>query len=88
MVYAIVTLQKSGNSSHKLFFCTKAPRESALDYRNCADDAIREYGKEDIRYLPPATCSAETLKYHTMKARLSDRWKNTMYEAVKALNGW
>lgn len=25
-----------------------------LDYRNCADDAIREYGKEDIRYLPSA----------------------------------
>ena len=54
VVYAIVTLPKSGNGSRRLFFCTKAPEEIALDYRDCADDAIREYGKEDIRYLPLA----------------------------------
>lgn len=54
VVYAIVTLPKSGNGSRRLFFCTKAPEEITLDYRNCADDAIREYGKEDIRYLPLA----------------------------------
>ena len=51
MVYAIVTLPKSGNGSRRLLFCTKTPEEITLDYRDCADDAIREYGKEDIRYL-------------------------------------
>ena len=54
VVYAIVTLPKSGNGSRRLFFCTRNPEEIALDYENCADDAIREYGKEDIRYLPLA----------------------------------
>lgn len=55
VVYAIVTLPKNGNGSRRLFFCTKNPEEIALDYKNCADDAIREYGKEDVRYLP-LTC--------------------------------
>jgi len=45
VVYAIVTLPKSGNGSRRLFFCTKNPEDIALDYKNCADDAIREYGK-------------------------------------------
>ena len=54
VIYAIVTLPKSGNGSRRLFFCTKNPEDIALDYKNCADDAIREYGKEDIRYLPLA----------------------------------
>lgn len=54
VVYAIVTLPKSGKGSRRLFLCTKDPKETGLDYKNCADDAIREYGKEDIRYLPLA----------------------------------
>lgn len=41
VVYAIVTLPKSRNGSRRLFFCTKAPKEIALDYRNGADEAIR-----------------------------------------------
>lgn len=54
VVYAIVTLPRSGNGSRRLFFCTKDPEDIVLDYDSCADDAIRGYGKEDIRYLPPA----------------------------------
>lgn len=29
----------------------KEPKEIGLAYRDCADDAICEYGKEDIRYM-------------------------------------
>lgn len=54
VVYAIVTLPKSGNGSRRLFFCTKDPEDIVLDYDRCADDAIREYAREDIRYLPLA----------------------------------
>ena len=54
MLYAIVTLPKSWNGSHRLFPCTKDPEGIGLGYKNCADDAIREYGEEDIRYLPLA----------------------------------
>ena len=38
----------------RLFPCTKDPEGIGLGYKNCADDAIREYGEEDIRYLPLA----------------------------------
>ncbi len=51
MLYAIVTLPKSGNGSRKLFFCTKDPEGIGLDYKNCADDAIHEYREEDTCYL-------------------------------------
>ena len=76
MVYAIVTLPKSGNGSRRLFLCTKDPEGIGLDYKNCADDAIREYGrKTSITSRWPATCSTGTLRYRTMKARISCHWK-------------
>ena len=54
VVYAIATLPKSGNISRRLFFCIKDSKEIGFDYKNCADDVIREYGKDDICYLPLA----------------------------------
>lgn len=55
MVHAIVTLPKSGNGSHRLFFCTKDPESIILDYDSCEDETIRGYGKEGARFLP-ITC--------------------------------
>ncbi len=54
VVYAIVTAPKNGAGSRRLFFCTKDPQDITLDYINCSDDNIREYGKEGIQYLPLA----------------------------------
>ncbi len=53
-VYAIVALPKSGDGGPRLFFCTKDPEDIVPDHNRCADDVIRGYGKEDIRYLPLA----------------------------------
>lgn len=57
MVYAIVTLPKSGNGSRGLFFCTKEPESIILDYGSCEDEAIRGYGEEDAKFLPIACYS-------------------------------
>ena len=52
IVYAFVTLPKSGNGSHRLFFCTKKPENILLDYSKYEDNAMREYGEEKKQYLP------------------------------------
>ena len=54
VVYAYVTAPKKGGDSRRLFFCTKNPEEITLDYSVCADDRIRNYGEEDINYIPLA----------------------------------
>jgi len=54
VVYAIVTLPKSGNGSRRLFFCTKDPESINLDYGRCEDDTIRGYGEENVKFLPLA----------------------------------
>lgn len=54
VVYAYVTAPKKGGDSRRLFFCTKKPDGISLDYSHCADGLIREYGEEDINYLPLA----------------------------------
>ena len=46
LVYAFVTFLKSGNGSHRLFFCTKEPQNILLDYSKCEDDTMRGYVKE------------------------------------------
>ena len=57
VVYALVTLPKSGNGSRRLFFCTKDPENILLDYSRCEDDAIRGYGEENKLFLPLACYS-------------------------------
>lgn len=57
VVYAIVTLPKSGNGSRRLFFCTKDPESIILDYSRCEDDTIRGYGEEKKQFLPLACYS-------------------------------
>ena len=57
VVYAIVTLPKSGNGSRRLFFCTKSPESILLDYSKCEDDTIRGYGEENRQFLPFACYS-------------------------------
>ena len=57
VVYAVVTLPKSGNGSRRLFFCTKNPESINLDYGRCEDDTIREYGEENKQFLPLACYS-------------------------------
>lgn len=57
VVYAVVTLPKSGNGSHRLFFCTKNPESIIIDYSSCEDETIRSYGKENEKFLPVACYS-------------------------------
>jgi len=57
MVYAIVTLPKSGNGSRRLFFCTKNPENIILDYSRCEDGTICGYGEENVQFLPLACYS-------------------------------
>ena len=57
IVYALVTLPKSGNGSRRLFFCTKDPESIILDYSRCEDDTIRGYGEENEQFLPLACYS-------------------------------
>ncbi len=57
MVYAIVTLPKSGNGSRRLFFCTRDPEGIILDYGSCEDETIRGYGEEGKKFLPIACYS-------------------------------
>ena len=52
VVYAIVTLPKSGNGSRRLFFCTRDPESIRLDYSRCEDDTVRGYGEENKKFLP------------------------------------
>ena len=54
VVYAIVTLPKSGNGSRRLFFSTKDPESIILDYSKCEDDTIRGYGEDNKKFLPLA----------------------------------
>ena len=54
VVYALVTLPKSGNGSRRLFFCTKDPESILLDHSRCENDTIRGYGEENKQYLPLA----------------------------------
>jgi len=58
VVYAIVTLPKSGNGSRRLFFCTKDPEGIILDHSRCEDDTIRGYGEENVQFLPLACYSS------------------------------
>lgn len=57
VVYAIVTLPKTGNGSRRLFSCTKNPESILLDYSRCEDDAMRGYGEENVQFLPLACYS-------------------------------
>ena len=57
VVYAIVTLPKTGNGSRRLFFCTKNPESILLDYSRCEDDTMRGYGEENVQFLPVACYS-------------------------------
>ena len=57
VVYAFVTLPKSGTGSRRLFFCTKEPESIILDYSRCEDDAMRGYGEENEQFLPLACYS-------------------------------
>ena len=57
VVYAIVTLPKSGNGSRRLFFSTKDPESIILDYSKCEDDTIRGYVEDNKKFLPPACYS-------------------------------
>ena len=57
VVYALVTLPKSGNGSRRLFFCTKNPESIILDYGRCEDDTMRSYGEENVQFLPLACYS-------------------------------
>ncbi len=57
VVYAIVTLPKSGNGSRRLFFSTKDPESIILDYSKCEDDTIRGYGEDNKKFLPLACYS-------------------------------
>lgn len=54
VVYAVVTLAKSGNGSRGLFFCTKDPESILLDFGRCEDETIRSYGEENKKSLPVA----------------------------------
>lgn len=71
VVYALVTLPKSGNGSRRLFFCTKDPESIHLDYSRCEDDAIRRYGEENRQFLPLACYSLRwniEISYYESKA--------------------
>lgn len=57
MVYALVTLPKSGNESRRLFFCTKDPESIRLDHSRCEDGTLRGYGEENEQFLPLACYS-------------------------------
>lgn len=57
VVYAIVTLPKSGNGNRRLFFCTKNPESIIIDYSSCEDETISSYGAENEKFLPTACYS-------------------------------
>ena len=57
VVYAIVTLLKSGNGNRRLFFCTKNPESIILDHGRCEDETIRGYVEENAQFLPIACYS-------------------------------
>ena len=57
VVYAIVTLPKSGSGSRRLFFSTASPESIHLDYSRCEDATMRGYGEENVRFLPLACYS-------------------------------
>ncbi len=57
VVYAIVTLPKSGNGNCRLFFCTKNPESIIMDCSSCEDETIRSYGEENEKLLPIACYS-------------------------------
>ena len=54
VVYALVTAPKNGKGSRRLFLCTGNPEEIPFDPELCADDTIREYGRENRSWLPLA----------------------------------
>ncbi len=54
VVYAMVTLPKSGNGRRRLFSCTKNPESILLDHGRCEDDTIRGHGEENVQFLPLA----------------------------------
>lgn len=58
VVYALVTLPKSGKGSRRLFFCTKDPESIILDHSSCENKTIRGYGKENAKFLPIACYSS------------------------------
>lgn len=70
-VYAAVTLPKSGNGSCRLFLCTKNPENIILDYSNCEDETIRDYGEENEKLLSIACYSPRwsiEVSYYESKA--------------------
>jgi len=58
VVYALVTLPKSGNGSRRLFFCTKDPESIILDHGSCENKTICGYGNENAKFLPIACYSS------------------------------
>ena len=71
VVYAAVTLPKSGNGSRRLFLCTKNPENIILDYSNCEDETIRGYGEENEKLLSIACYSPRwniEVSYYESKA--------------------
>lgn len=71
VVYALVTLPKSGNGSRRLFFCTKDPGSILLDHSRCKDGTLRGYGEENKQFLPLACYSLRwniEISYYESKA--------------------
>ena len=66
MVYAVVTLTKSGNGSCRLFH----PERIILDYSRYEHDTMRGYEKENAKFLPLAIRCAGILQYLTTKLRV------------------
>ena len=92
MVYAIVTLPKSGNGSRRLFFCTKNPENIILDYGNCEDETIRGYGEENEQLLPIAYYSprwAIEVSYYESKTFWSlEEYRVRSRKGIEHLINW
>lgn len=51
VVYAIIIIPKSKNSSRSLFFFSKNSKNIILDYSNWGDKLICEYKEKNIKYF-------------------------------------
>ena len=89
VVYAAVTLPKSGNGSRRLFFCTKNPESIILDYSNCEDETICGYGEENEKFLPVACysprCNIEVSYYESKTFWSLEEYRVRSRESIERL---
>ena len=87
VVYAVVTLPKAGTEAADFSSAQKIRKASIWTTAGVRMTPYANMGKKtNSSCRLPVIRHAGILKYHTTKAKLSGHWKNTVCEAVRALN--